>query len=71
MYQSIPSLTISPVGPRGVLLNGLIPQPRAQRNSKNPTPGAKKIILKLHPRGKYFQKLRDNNKSWDRNYGKQ
>ena len=28
-------------------------------NSKNPTPGAKKIILKLHPRGKYFQKLRE------------
>ena len=40
------------------------------KNSKNPTPAAKKIILKLHPRGKYFQKLREN-KNWDRNYGKQ
>ena len=71
MYQSIPSLTIPPAGPRGVFLNGLIPQPPGTKKQQEPYPWGKKIILKLHPRGKSFQKLRENNKNWDRNYGKQ
>ena len=61
MYQSIPSLTIPLANPQGIFLEGLIPHPPGTKKVRNPYPWGRKIILKLHPRGHYFQKSSKKN----------
>ena len=51
MYQSIPSLTISP----GNFFDGRIPHPPSKKEFKTPNPRAYKNELKPHPRGHFPQ----------------
>ena len=55
MYQSIPSLIILLGKPRGIFWQGEFPTP-GHKESANPDPWGRKIVLKPHPRGNYFQK---------------
>ena len=50
MYQSIPSLNISPrANPRGIFLKGRIPHSPGTKKVRNPDPRGRKIVLKPHP----------------------
>ena len=69
MYQSIPSRTIPPGKPPGNFLKGRIPHPPGTKKVRNhPDPWGRKIVLKPHPRGNYFQKSSKKHKTLDINY---
>ena len=62
MYQSIPNLNIPPpppplrANPRWIFWKGEFPTPGTKK-VRNLDPWVRKIMLKLHPQGNYFQKF--------------
>ena len=59
MYPSVPSLTNPPPAiPRIIFLKGRIPHLPGTKKMRNPKPLGRKIVLKPHPWGNYFQKSR-------------
>ena len=57
MYLSIPSLTTLPGQTPGEFLERANSPPPRHKESTNPDPWGRKIVLKPHSRGNYFQKF--------------